>query len=85
MKPIPENARMYAVYEALRRFKVENRGLSPTVRELCVLTGTKSTSTISYHLSRLEEKGLIVMGSTRARQIELPGEVYTPPAALEVE
>ena len=35
----------------------KERGFSPTVRELCEITGLKSTSSVSAYLNALEQKG----------------------------
>lgn len=38
---------------------IEKNGFSPSVRELCVIVGLKSTSTVHAYLKKLEEKGYI--------------------------
>lgn len=47
----------------------KERGFSPTVRELCEITGLKSTSSVSAHLNVLEQKGYITKDSTKPRTI----------------
>jgi len=49
---------METVLKALREYVKEN-GYVPSVRELCKLTGYKSTSTIHRMLHNLETAGLI--------------------------
>lgn len=46
------------VYEAITGFIKEN-GYSPTIRELCKITGKRSTATIHHHLKVLKEQGYI--------------------------
>lgn len=51
--------------------EVQNKGYPPSVREICVAVGLKSTSTVHGHLSRLEKKGYIRRDSTKPRAIEI--------------
>ena len=48
-----------AMLETIIRFKKEHDGLSPTIRELMALTGSKSTSVVEFHLEGLERGGRI--------------------------
>lgn len=50
------------------RFKDEH-GFPPTVRELCAITGLKSTSSIAAHLKSLREAGYITWQDTMPRTI----------------
>lgn len=52
----------------------------PTVRELCRLTGYRSTSTIQYKLKSLKEEGLIdfVANGKRTLKILTPSEDIVP-------
>lgn len=50
------------IYEAIIAYFKEN-GYSPTYRELCEMTGCKSTRTIRLHLNRLIEEGRIQVGN----------------------
>lgn len=43
---------------ALQNFLKEH-SYCPSIKDLCALTGLKSTSTIHFHLSQLEKKGYI--------------------------
>lgn len=46
-------------------------GLPPTVREICVATGLKSTSSVHAHLKTLERKGLITRDPGLNRAIHI--------------
>lgn len=50
---------------------IEREGISPTVRELCDITGIKSTSTIHGYIKRLQNQGYIEMikGSPRSIRV----------------
>lgn len=50
--------RQKEVYEITKKYIEENM-ISPTVRELCYITGCKSTSTMNGILDRLKDKGYI--------------------------
>ncbi|WP_445661410.1 LexA family protein [Bacillus sp. FSL K6-3431] len=47
---------------------IEDNGHSPTFRELSVITGIKSTSSVSTHLNNLKRKGYVsyIPGSPRS-------------------
>lgn len=51
--------------------QVEKKGYPPSVREICLAVGLKSTSTVHSHLTKLEEKGYIKRDQTKPRAIEL--------------
>ena len=42
--------------------EVHSKGYPPSVREICVAVGLKSTSTVHGHLAKLEKNGLIQIG-----------------------
>lgn len=50
-------------------------GLPPTVREICAVTGIKSTSTVHRILSDLEEKGYIIRSGGNSRGIRIQGSM----------
>ncbi|MDU1456391.1 MAG: transcriptional repressor LexA [Paeniclostridium sordellii] len=50
---------------------VKLKGYPPSVREICGLTGIKSTSTVHFHMNKLEEFGLIKRDPTKPRAIEV--------------
>lgn len=47
------------------------KGYPPSVRELCLAVGLKSTSTVHSHLSKLEKCGYIKRDATKPRAIEV--------------
>lgn len=52
----------------------ENHGYSPTIREICDMTGLTSTSTVHYHISRLVAEGKLNIGDYKSsRTITVPG------------
>jgi len=53
------------------RTQVRDRGYPPTVRELTVELGVKSSSTVHDELSRLVAKGLLERDPCQARAIRL--------------
>lgn len=76
MKEFPKglNRRERSVLLAIKQYIMEN-GYPPTVRELCKLTGYKSTSTVSSTLFELNNKGLIKSKHGQARAIQIVEEV----------
>lgn len=62
--------RQAKVYESII-FYQNKKGYAPTVRELCKMVGVSSTSTISLHLSRIEEMGLIKRQQNFPRAISI--------------
>lgn len=61
------------VYSAIVK-SVGSTGVVPTVREICALTGIKSTSTVYRILGMLEEDGLIEKNNRHSRGIRLVGD-----------
>lgn len=45
------------------------RGIPPSIREICKEVGLKSTSSVQYHLKKLEEDGLIIRDKSKSRSI----------------
>lgn len=62
--------RQAQVYECIICYQNE-KGYAPTVRELCKMVGVSSTSTISLHLSKIEEMGLIKRRQNFPRAISI--------------
>lgn len=62
--------RQAAVLEFIKRVWDE-KGYSPSVREICDGVGLKSTSTVHNHLKTLEELGYIRRNDSKQRAIEL--------------
>ena len=56
--------------EKIREF-IKAHGYPPTVRELCQITGVKSTSAMAYRLQRLANMGHIKLTPNIARGITL--------------
>lgn len=67
-----ELSRRERVYGFIVDF-IKNNGYSPTVREICVGTGLKSTSSVYYHLITLKMLGKIDMKENTPRTIRLVG------------
>lgn len=61
--------RTQEVFDFIVTFKAEHDGLSPSIREIREHCHIASTSTVAYHLDKLEEVGMIEfygdVGTTR--------------------
>ena len=53
------------------RSEIEAKGYPPSVREICVAVGLRSTSTVHAHLNHLEEEGYIRRDAAKPRALEL--------------
>lgn len=73
MKVLNEKQRQVLEYVRNRA----NDGIPPSVREICLATGIKSTSTVHAYLRLLEEEGYISRESGHNRAIRLPGDNVT--------
>jgi SOS-response transcriptional repressor LexA len=66
-------------------YKRAHDGNSPTYREMMAATGLSTTSSVAYHLEKLEAEGVIErpqqVGNTRV--IEVVGGRWSPPEELE--
>lgn len=51
--------------------KVDVQGYPPSVREICCVTGIKSTSTVHSNMNKLEKLGFIKRDHTKPRAIEI--------------
>lgn len=58
------------IYDFMVEFSKENSYL-PSIREICSKFNVKSTATVCYYLTKLEEKGFIKRSKTKNRAIEL--------------
>ena len=58
------------ILDFIRR-EIDDKGDPPSVREICLAVGLKSTSTVHAHLNRLEEEGYIRRDATKPRALEL--------------
>ncbi len=65
------------------RHNVRTRGYPPSVREIGLAVGLKSSSTVHGYLKRLEDKGFLKRDPTKPRALELTGS-FRRPAADEV-
>lgn len=62
------------VYRYLVSF-INKQGYSPTVRELCKITGYSSPATIHDYLKQLKKKGYITYEETKSRTIRILKEL----------
>lgn len=69
MDKSPLTPKQEAVYNFIVK-KMQN-GIPPTVREICAVTGIKSTSTVHAILNILEEQGYILRDAKYSRAIRL--------------
>ena len=49
----------------------EQKGFPPTVRELCIMTGLKSPSSVHNYLVQLKEDGLIESDESKPRTLTI--------------
>ncbi len=68
-----------AIINFIIEYKTEHGGLCPSYAQICAGCNISSLSMLSYHLERLQDMGRVSRGDGEARNITLPGEVYTPP------
>lgn len=61
------------------KWKIKSKGYPPSLREICGITGIKSTSTVHFHMNKLEEFGLIKRDPTKPRAIEVLDEENSIP------
>ncbi|MDA8896918.1 transcriptional repressor LexA [Acidimicrobiia bacterium] len=52
-------------------FTIKNDGYSPSVREICEAVDLKSTSTVQYHIKKLEKKGVISKSDGKSRSLHI--------------
>ncbi len=67
-----EQSSCQSVYEFIVDF-ISKNGYSPCIREICLGTDIKSTSTIREHLMKLELFGKIRMKDYKSRTISVVG------------
>lgn len=51
--------------------EIRKNGYPPSIREICIATNIKSTSTVHTHLNKLEDMGFIKRTSSKTRAIEI--------------
>ena len=64
------------IYEFIVKYKTENDGLSPSMREI-MGQGVSSTSVVDWHLKKLEQDGKISCNGVRG--IKVIGGEWRPP------
>lgn len=65
------------IYRFIIEYKIANDGNSPTMREIGRHTGIRSTSLVTFYLTKLEQAGLIQQRDpATARAIRLVGGAY---------
>ena len=68
------------VLDAIKQYKQDHDGNSPTMRELAQLCNVRSTSQVLYILNTLEAEGKIrLTGERRTRSICVVGGQWIPP------
>lgn len=60
----------YDVYKAIKEY-IELHGFSPSVRDLCDITGKSSPATIKFCLDRLRKDGIISFVTGKNRTIRI--------------
>jgi len=68
MKKLSEEQQ--TILQAIDNF-IEKMGYSPSVRELCKITGRNSPATIQYHLRNLKQMGYINYNEKQSRTIRI--------------
>ncbi|MCU9808337.1 transcriptional repressor LexA [Paraclostridium sp. AKS46] len=58
------------ILEAIK-WKINKFGYPPSVREICAAVDLRSTSTVHFHMNKLEELGYIKRDPTKPRAIEV--------------
>lgn len=62
--------RQIEILDIIKKYVKENK-IAPTVREICHLSGLKSTSTVHGYITRLEKQGYIKKKDNSPRSIML--------------
>lgn len=73
----PLTYREAAIVDFIKK-NVRLKGYPPSVREIGLAVGLKSSSTVHGYLKRLEEKGFIRRDPTKPRAVELMGDPDRP-------
>lgn len=58
------------IYEVVKKY-IEEYGTSPSIREICDLSGLNSKSTVHKHLKNLKDKGYIGYEPKKKRSIRI--------------
>ena len=49
-----------AIVDYITDYKLDNNGLTPTIRQIREHMGMSSTSVVSWHIDRLVERGVLI-------------------------
>ncbi|MBX4261880.1 transcriptional repressor LexA [Clostridium estertheticum] len=79
----PKKDKQSEIYNFIKD-QVQLKGYPPSVREICVAVGLKSTSTVHGHLERLEKKGYIRRDPAKPRAIELLKDAVTRKELIDI-
>ncbi|WP_298840969.1 transcriptional repressor LexA [Clostridium sp.] len=79
----PKKDKQSEIYNFIKD-QVQLKGYPPSVREICVAVGLKSTSTVHGHLERLEKKGYIRRDPAKPRAIELLKDSVTRKELIDI-
>ena len=60
------------IYDAIEEYMLKNN-VSPSVREICAMTGKNSTSTIKAQLDIMKERKMLDFNENSPRTLKLPG------------
>ncbi|MGN0155113.1 MAG: LexA family protein [Lachnospiraceae bacterium] len=70
MRMLRNGIKKMEVLSCIRTY-TEKKGFPPTVRELCIMTGLKSTSSVHHYLVQLKEEGLIESAESKPRTLTI--------------
>jgi len=67
---IQKSTNQKEIYKFIKQY-INDKGYSPSIREICVAVGLKSTSSVHGYLQGLEKKGFIKREPTKSRVIKI--------------
>lgn len=82
MEPLTKKQQI--IYDYIKN-EIRTRGITPSIREICLACGLSSTSTVHLHLSTLEKKGYINRPKSKNRCIEILEEDFMDYSEPEIE
>ena len=65
--------RLDKLHAFIIQYKIENDGISPSIREMGEYLEVKSTGLVFFYLRKLEAAGRIVVVKNQRRHISIPG------------
>ncbi len=77
-KKLKPNGTTMRVYDYIIAYS-DKHGFPPSVREIASTIKLKSTSTVFYHISKLEQSGLLKRDPYKNRAIEIAGRATSTP------